>query len=98
MTALKVIKFWIQIGFIWLNRWFFLYIAYLYGIIAIVGIWAISAINVFILSRVQKRHEKIQPNDNMFLISALNALAIGILLGDAFLHIIPSVNKIYLIA
>lgn len=61
----------------------------MYGPLSVVLIWALSMICVSLVGKFQ---EKLS-----ILILALKGLAIGTLLSDALLHIIPTVKIIYLI-
>lgn len=58
---------------------------YLYGAVAIIIIWLVSFVSVIFVGKFKIGRK--------FIIIALSSLAIGTLLGDALLHIIPTVSK-----
>jgi hypothetical protein len=59
---------------------------YLFGALAIFIIWLISFVSVIFVGKFRKGRK--------FIIIALSSLAIGTLLGDALLHIIPTVRNL----
>lgn len=69
-----------------LNTDYLNYKGYLFGSISIVLIWFLSLVACIIVGTFKKYKD--------FLILTLRALAIGTLLGDSLMHLIPSVSLI----
>jgi len=62
-----------------------LLVAYLFGSISVIVIWLLSFVSVAVVGKLNK-------GGRTLLVIALRALAIGTLLSDSLLHIIPSVS------
>jgi hypothetical protein len=61
-----------------------MFIEYLFGAISIIIIWAVSILACIIIGRFNKRER-----GKKLLLLALRSLAIGVLLSDAFMHLVP---------
>jgi hypothetical protein len=66
---------------------FFKFIAYLFGSLSIFTIWLISFLAILIVGKFHKNAS--------YLILSLRGLAVGTLISDSLLHIIPSVRRFY---
>jgi hypothetical protein len=66
---------------------FIFFLEYLFGALSILVIWGVSMISCIIIGKFNQKFE----NGKKLLLLSLRSLAIGVLLSDAFMHLVPEV-------